>query len=434
MSAREQCVARLSGRPESHFMQNYVAVQQRMPISGVVSRQPHSAADEARAMTMRKLSDTIARLSAYRTQLGTGAGPDMSGRLGTLPEFGSNPGALLARTHLPPELPAGAPLVVVLHGCTQTASGYDLGSGWSTLADRDGFALLFPEQQRANNANLCFNWFEPGDTQRGRGEALSISQMIETMITRHGLDRGRVFITGLSAGGAMAGVMLATYPELFAGGAIIAGLPYGVAATIPEAFDRMRAHGLPGEKRLQDLVRSASRHEGPWPTISIWQGSADRTVAPANAAALGAQWRGVHDLPAEPSASESADGQRRRVWRDADGRDLIEEYSIAGMGHGTPIAGDGIGRPGPYMLAAGISSTQRIAGFWGLRAGKAEKAKPYAKTLAAPLPAREPAMAAGPARPEPEPPRVTDQPATPPAAAGVRKIIEDALRSAGLMR
>ncbi|WID99418.1 PHB depolymerase family esterase [Bosea vestrisii] len=383
---------------------------------------------------MRKLSDTIARLSAYRTQLGAGTGIDASGRLGTLPEFGGNPGALLARTYLPRELPAGAPLVVVLHGCTQTASGYDLGSGWSTLADRDGFALLFPEQQRANNANLCFNWFEPGDTQRGKGEALSISQMIEAMIARHGLDRSRVFITGLSAGGAMAGVMLATYPELFAGGAIIAGLPYGVAASIPEAFDRMRAHGLPDEQRLQDLVRSASRHAGPWPRISIWQGSADRTVAPANAAALIAQWRGVHGLPAEPSASESVAGHRRRVWRDAAGRDLIEEYSIAGMGHGTPIAGDGIGRPGPYMLAAGISSTQRIAGFWGLAAGGAEKARPDAKTPAASLPVKEPAMAAGPARPEPERSREADKWAAPPAAAGVRKIIEDALRSAGLMR
>jgi poly(hydroxyalkanoate) depolymerase family esterase len=383
-------------------------------------------------MTMRKLSDTIARLSAYRTQLGAGASGDASSRLGILPDFGSNPGALLARTYVPRELPAGAPLVVVLHGCTQTASGYDLGSGWSTLAERDGFALLFPEQQRANNANLCFNWFEPGDTRRGKGEALSISQMIGAMITRHGLDRDRVFITGLSAGGAMAGVMLATYPELFAGGAIIAGLPYGVAATIPEAFDRMRAHGLPGEKKLQDLVSSASQHEGPWPTLSIWQGSADRTVAPANAAALIAQWRGVHGLRAEPSASESVDGHRRRVWRDAAGRDLIEEYSIAGMGHGTPIAGDGIGRSGPFILAAGISSTRRIARFWNL-SPETTDAVPRSAAAAASLP--EPAIAGvapdGPRKVSSHAGSAGSQQA---AAMGVRKVIEDALRSAGLMR
>ena len=105
--------------------------------------------------------------------------------------------------------------------------------------------MLFPEQQRANNANLCFNWFVPEDIRRDSGEALSIRQMIEATVVAHGIDRRRIFVTGLSAGGAMASVMLATYPEIFAGGAIIAGLPYGSAATIPEAFDRMRGHGGP---------------------------------------------------------------------------------------------------------------------------------------------------------------------------------------------
>lgn len=369
---------------------------------------------------MRNLSDTVARLSAYRRQIGAEPVADAPGRLVSMQDFGSNPGALLARTYIPGDLPAGAPLVVVLHGCTQTAAGYDRGAGWSTLADRAGFALLFPEQQRANNANLCFNWFEPGDTQRGRGEALSISQMIEAMVARHGFDRGRVFVTGLSAGGAMAGVMLATYPEVFAGGAIIAGLPYGCAATIPEAFDRMRAHGLPNELRLQALLRGASQHDGPWPRLSVWHGSADRTVHPANAAAIIGQWRGIHALPAEPSASEQVDGHRRRVWRNGEGRELIEEHSIAGMGHGTPIAGDG--QAGPFMLAAGISSTQRIARFWGVATGEAAAAVPVRPNAE---------VAAGAMRAQGEP---TREPVSMAAAGGVRKIIEDALRSAGLMR
>ncbi|TIL83807.1 MAG: PHB depolymerase family esterase, partial [Mesorhizobium sp.] len=117
------------------------------------------------------------------------------------------------------DLPEAAPLVVVLHGCTQTAAGYDDGSGWSQLADQEGFTLLFPEQQRANNPNLCFNWFVPGDTKRNGGEALSIRQMIGAVVVEYGLDRKRIFITGLSAGGAMTSVMLACYPEVFAGGA-----------------------------------------------------------------------------------------------------------------------------------------------------------------------------------------------------------------------
>ena len=107
-----------------------------------------------------------------------------------------------------------------------------------------GFALLFPEQQRSNDPNLCFNWFMPGDSRRDLGEPLSIRQMIDTLARSQRSDPRRIFVTGLSAGGAMAAIMLATYPELFAGGAIIAGLPYGCAKTVPNAFDRMKGSGL----------------------------------------------------------------------------------------------------------------------------------------------------------------------------------------------
>ncbi len=131
-------------------------------------------------------------------------------RLREIPAFGSNPGGLRMFTYLPPHVSAEAALVVVLHGCTQTAASYDLGAGWSTLADRYGFALLLPEQQRSNNPNGCFNWFQTGDIKRGHGEALSIRQMVDKMVSDHGIDRKRVFVTGLSAGGAMTSVMLAT--------------------------------------------------------------------------------------------------------------------------------------------------------------------------------------------------------------------------------
>lgn len=124
---------------------------------------------------MRKISDTITRLAALRAGQdfqGNGQGRD---RLSDQGDFGSNPGALRARIYVPDVLPEAAPLVVVLHGCTQTAAGYDHGSGWSQLADQEGFALLFPEQQRANNANLCFNWFVPSDTKR-KAERAAASQ------------------------------------------------------------------------------------------------------------------------------------------------------------------------------------------------------------------------------------------------------------------
>jgi poly(hydroxyalkanoate) depolymerase family esterase len=146
-------------------------------------------------------------------------------------------------------------LVVVLHGCTQTAANYDLGAGWSTLADRYGFVLLLPQQQASNNLNSCFNWFLADDIERGKGEARSIRQMVETMILDHGIDRGRVFVTGLSAGGAMTSVMLATYPDMFAAGAVIAGLPYRTATNVKEAFESMFQVRARSAREWGDLVR-----------------------------------------------------------------------------------------------------------------------------------------------------------------------------------
>ncbi|MBV9305260.1 MAG: PHB depolymerase family esterase, partial [Acidobacteriaceae bacterium] len=221
--------------------------------------------------------------------------PESDG-LKELLHFGANPGALGGKTYIPEQLPSNPPLVVILHGCTQTAAGYDHGSGWSRLAERYKIALLYPEQQRSNNSNLCFNWFLPQDTRRDEGEALSIRQMVEALVLRHGIDRERIFLTGLSAGGAMTSVMLATYPEVFAGGAIIAGLPYGCASSVPEAFELMRGHCLPTQDQLQSLLRSASTYAGPFPTISVWQGTADHIVAPSNMEAIISQWRGVHQL------------------------------------------------------------------------------------------------------------------------------------------
>lgn len=369
---------------------------------------------------MRNVSDTIARLASFRARLGALA-PDgvSSDRLSILGDFGSNPGGLDARFYLPDAMAENAPLVVVLHGCTQTAGGYDAMSGWSRLADEAGFALLYPQQSRSNNPNLCFNWFAPEDAARDRGETLSIRQMVEAMIARHGLDGKRVFVTGLSAGGAMAVSLLSNYPEVFAGGGIIAGLPHGSAKTIPEAFDRMRGHGGPSEHELQRLLARASTHQGPWPRVSIWHGSADKTVAHSNADAIAGQWRGVHGLDDAPTHQTTAGPHTKRAWHDETGSTVLEINTIAGMGHGTPLDGE-LGAAGPYMLDVGISSTREIARFWGL-------ATTEARSSAGKKPNVEPRGVPRAAAPPTDVPRET-------VAAGPRKIIEDALRAAGLMR
>jgi poly(hydroxyalkanoate) depolymerase family esterase len=286
--------------------------------------------------------------------------------------FGSNPGALRMFSFVPEHLQRAPALVVVLHGCGQTAAGYDLGAGWSTLAERYGFALLMPQQQAANNANTCFNWFNPEDTGRGRGEACSIRQMIARMVGDHKIDSRRIYVTGLSAGGAMTSVMLATYPDVFAGGAVIAGLPFGIASNVREAFNGMMQSQSRPASELGDLVRKATRYlyRGRWPKVSVWHGSADRTVNPANADEIVKQWLDVHQLPSAPMSTADVDGYPREVWWNEDGETIVESYTITNMAHGTPLGlsdnDERYGTEGAFLIEAGISSSYHIANFFGL--------------------------------------------------------------------
>jgi poly(hydroxyalkanoate) depolymerase family esterase len=348
-------------------------------------------------------------------------------RLQDLAGFGANPGDLLCRYYVPKQLTRPAPLVVVLHGCTQNAAVYDQGSGWSRLADRHGFILLFPEQQRANNPMLCFNWFSDADTQRGKGEAASIKSMIDALSKSHEIDPGQIFVTGLSAGGAMASVMLATYPELFAGGAIIAGVAYGCASGVAEAFECMNGRAQSDAAELGARVRRASPHKGPWPRVQVWQGSADRTVVASNADAIVLQWANLHGLPTQPSRSDRVEGYPRQTWLGPDGSTLIEHYEITGMAHGIPLepgTGEGqSGEAGAHMLDVGLSSTDRIAEFFGI--APAEVAR---KTTAR----AADQIVEAPRRKEAKP----DQPKAPFGGVGadVQGVIEKALKAAGLMR
>ncbi len=365
---------------------------------------------------MRSISDTIARLNAANMRAG-GIGAEPGGRLSQLVDFGTNPGALSGWTYVP-DGAGDMPLVVVLHGCTQNAAGYDRGSGWSALAERFGFAVLLPEQSRSNNPNGCFNWFSAEDTTRDKGEVASIRQMIAKMVSDNAIDPARIHITGLSAGGAMTSAMLATYPEVFAGGAIIAGLPHASATSVPQAFDRMRGHGHVGDDASAAAVRAASGHSGPWPVVSVWQGSADSTVNAANADRIVGQWRILQGLPASPDIEDRIDGQRHRAWTDANGTVRLELYDIAGMGHGTPIATTGDTASGiamPYMLDVGISSTWHIAQSWGLLDGEERAIASVTSDRAETPQWTVPGTGSG-------------------QMSSVQATIENALRSAGLMR
>jgi poly(hydroxyalkanoate) depolymerase family esterase len=359
--------------------------------------------------------------------------------------FGPNPGDLRMFAYVPENLQPVPGLVVVLHGCGQTAAGYDLGAGWSTLAKHYGFALLMPQQQHSNNGQGCFNWFNPEDTTRDSGEACSISQMIARMVDDHEIDAQRIYITGLSAGGAMTTVMLATYPEMFAAGAVIAGLPFGVATNVREALSGMFQTPAHPAAELGDLVRNASHHKGPWPRLSVWHGSADRTVNPANADEIIKQWLDVHELPSTPMSEGTVDGYPRQIWWDADGETIVESYTITNMAHGTPLGladnDERYGAEGAFLIDAGISSSYHIANFFGLtdwiRPAK-ETAKEAAKEAAKQIPrasvspARVPDIAAvlwPMADLNREPPRPS-----PRSGIDVGSVITRALTAAGLMK
>ena len=356
-----------------------------------------------------RLEGQLAYATHLHTKLIYASGP----RLRSFADFGANPGGLDAKIHVPSSVEGRAALVVVLHGCTQTAETYARGAGWIRAADDHGFVLLLPEQKRANNPNLCFNWFSPRDARRGRGEALSIAQMVEAAQDVHGTDPTRVFVTGLSAGGAMAAVMLATYPEIFAGGAIVAGLPFGIANNVPQALERMRGHDIPEAKRLGELARSASNYPGPWPSLSVWHGTHDTTVDRKNARAVVDQWRELHGVARNPCKADVIHGHRHYVWCDSAAREVIEEYHVRGLGHGTPLSTREPhtgGVVGPHMLEAGISSTRQILRFWGLAMGEVN---------------RRTALDASPELDEHSPTEMPD---------AITSTIEQALRAAGLLR
>ncbi|MDG9721067.1 PHB depolymerase family esterase [Streptomyces sp. DH24] len=285
--------------------------------------------------------------------------------------FGTNPGALRMFRYVPDGLPAGRPVVVALHGCTQNASGYGTGSGWLQLADRWGFSVVLPQQQSANNASSCLNWFQTGDIQRGQGEAASIAQMVDRQLTDVSGAPSRVYVTGLSAGGGMTSVMMAAYPEKFAAGGVVAGLPYGCAQAAGSPYVCMYVGATQTPQQWGDRVRAARPgYTGKWPTLTVLHGTADYTVKPVNMADLVEQWTNVHGADQTADASDTVAGYPHRIYRGPAGNAVVETYELTGMGHGQPVdPGSGAeqcGTAGAYMLDVNLCAAYRLGRAWGL--------------------------------------------------------------------
>jgi poly(hydroxyalkanoate) depolymerase family esterase len=360
---------------------------------------------------MTSLGETIAALSRKRKG-------SQDNRLQTIREFGANPGQLEMKLYAPRDRKRSGALVVVLHGCTQTAADYAVPAGWLDLAERFGLVILTPEQLRTNNPNLCFNWYEREDAQRGGGEAASIAQMVTHAVRTYDLDAEQVFVTGLSAGGAMTSVMLATYPEMFAGGAVVAGLPYGIATSLPEAFNAMGMEAVASSRELGRRVRGATDWRGPWPTVTVWHGQSDNIVRPAAGEAVASQWSDVHGVTSSPRKARTPDGRDFLVWLSPEGKPVVELHRLAALGHGAAVKADGAngcGHPSRYTPEMGVSSSFEIALGWGLATRDDERSSTEA--------------AAAKETTDDELASATSTPTN-----SVTQVINDALRAAGLLR
>jgi poly(hydroxyalkanoate) depolymerase family esterase len=323
---------------------------------------------------MRTLSVAIA------LALAAAAAPAAAGTTSQVASFGSNPGAL-AMWKFVPTTPSAMPgLIVVMHGCTQDHVGI-ANSGWNALADQHGFYVVYPEQSTSNNPVRCFNWAgeygDPANLVRGQGENQSIKQMVDKMVTDHGIDPDKVFAAGFSSGGAMAAVMMATWPDVFAAGAINSGIPYRCATTVNGAYACQALNTHPELKKTPaqwgDLVRAAhAGFSGPYPRLAIFHGSADATVSPDNQPELIKQWTNVHGAD-QTADSSTMIGAHTVETYEAGGVVVVQSYRVAGMGHAMAMGDDPVmpcaPMGGSYVEDRDLCAAARAVEFFGLSGG-----------------------------------------------------------------
>jgi poly(hydroxyalkanoate) depolymerase family esterase len=282
-------------------------------------------------------------------------------------DFGSNPGALDMLEYVPAGLPTGRPLVVVMHGCTQTASAMEI-AGWNALADKYQFAVVYPQQRSANQNLGCFTWYDIADIERGKGEAMSTVQMVDSAIAKHGVDPGRVYVTGVSAGGAMVTVMLAAYPDRFRAGSVMSGLPYKCATDIGGASTCLMTPRTP--EQWGELARGAfPGFAGPFPRVQIWHGSMDYTVPTSAVPELVKQWTNVWGIDQTVDLDETVSTATHTQYKSGD-KVAVEVYMVNGMGHAIATGADAMGAcpatTGAFFSDQKICSTLRAAQFFGL--------------------------------------------------------------------
>lgn len=298
-----------------------------------------------------------------------------------------NPGNLGMYLYVPAGVPHHAPVVVALHGCTQSAQQYKDTTGWTDLADRFKFYVVFPEQSstandtaKTGNPMRCFNWagYYGERMDRGQGENQSIVDMVHVLTGDdvYAADADRVFVTGLSAGAAMTALLLAEWPDVFAAGAPMAGIPFDCARDVNGAMSCMNSGSRgqsPSTWGARARAAQPAGYAGRQPRIQIWQGSSDTTVVPSNQTELMEQFtdlNGADQTVDDDAGLVGVSGAHTRKAYKRDGRVVVETITIPGMQHGIsvdPGTGDNqAGSVGGFAFDKDVSSTFAAARFFGL--------------------------------------------------------------------
>ncbi|QAY75097.1 PHB depolymerase family esterase [Sphingosinicella sp. BN140058] len=282
-------------------------------------------------------------LQAVRTGAAGATGPIPEGARFEQHGFAGVSGKRAYKIYIPSR-PARSPaLIVMLHGCTQSADDFAAGTGMNAVAEERGFLVVYPEQPSSANASKCWNWFNVADQARDGGEAALLAGITRAVIAAHHVDPNKVFVAGLSAGGAAAAILGARYPDLFAAVGVHSGLACGAARDMNSAFAAMQRGG----SRPQALSGGAR----PVRTI-VFHGDADKTVNPVNGDQVVAQFAGRVPLrrTATQGVSPGGQGYTRTVHSDAAGAPMLEHWVVHGAGHawsGGSAAGSYTDRRGP---------------------------------------------------------------------------------------
>lgn len=302
-------------------------------------------ADLLQATRLVRSGNLMEATSAIQRALGRGQPPVQEDSMTGV--FTNSAGTRTYKTYLPSRhATRGLPLIVMLHGCKQNPDDFAAGTRMNQLAEELGFAVVYPAQSGKANVSACWNWFQPGHQRREAGEPSLIAGITREVVARHHLDARRIYVAGLSAGGAMAAVMGATYPELYCAIGIHSGLGYASARDLPSALAAMK--GKPGRKN-----RGASnRRRVP---MIVFHGDRDTTVHPSNG-----EHAMIDTLEKVEKGYANGRAYTRTTHWNASGKTVLEHWLVHGAGH----AWSGGSASGSYTDPLGPDASREMLRFF----------------------------------------------------------------------